>query len=576
MRQLAKTLLAACLAFCTLAAVAVPAQAAFGIKEFDATFTEGGGPATLAGSHPDSQTTTLAFNTTTNPAFPYEIPDGSPRNLTVSLPPGFIGDPTVVTPCTSVQFVEEDCPVSSQVATTDLIAIGPTEFFDDVPVYSVAAPPGQVLKLGFHVVTVPITIDLTVAPNPPYNVIAALRYNPNAVPLYKAELTVLGTPPAASKPFLTLPRACPGPLTTSFEATSWEEPAAPPLTGVAATPLVISGCESLEFGPTIAAAPSTSAAESSSGIDVDLEVDDPGLTEITGRADSDIKKTVVTLPEGVTTNPSIAAGLGACSLVQFNAESSLARNPVTGCPENSKVGSVEVTTPLLPQTLNGSVYVAQQRNNPFDSLLALYVVIRNENLGISVRLAGKVEPNPATGQLTTTFDEIPQFPVSHLRFHFRGGERAPLITPATCGTYKVDADLYPYSNPTTALRQDATFTINSGAAGAPCANSLGQLPHAPGFEAGTLSLLAGAFSPFVFKLNRADGSQRLSAVSTTLPKGLIGRLAGIPYCSEAQIAQAASRSGEGQGALEIAQPSCPAASQLGSATVGAGARAERY
>jgi hypothetical protein len=216
MRQLAKTLLAACLALCALTALAVPAQGAFGLKEFDSTFTnEDSSPATLAGSHPHTQTVSLAFNTTTSDAFDFEVPDGSVKNLTVSLPPGFVGDPTVVTPCSSVQFVEEKCPASSQVGETDVTATGPTNVFFNEPVYSLAPPPGQVAKLGFHVVTVPITIDLTVSPNPPYNVIAALRYNPNAVPLYAADLRIFGTPPGASKPFLTLPRSCPGPLATT-------------------------------------------------------------------------------------------------------------------------------------------------------------------------------------------------------------------------------------------------------------------------------------------------------------------------------------------------------------------------
>jgi hypothetical protein len=286
---------------------------------------------------------------------------------------------------------------------------------------------------------------------------------------------------------------------------------------------------------------------------------------------------VVTLPEGITTNPAIANGLEVCSLAQYEAEGPIDDDPGTGCPQASKVGSVDVTTPLLDESLQGSVYVAKQHDNPFDALLGLYVVIKNPTLGVSVRLAGKVEPDPQTGRLTTTFDEMPQFPLGHLRFHFEGGDRAPLITPPTCGTYEATADLYPYSDPGTPLRRTMAFEVNSPASGSgPCPTAAAQLPHSPGFSAGTLSPVAGAFSPFVFRLERGDGSQRLSGVTTVLPKGLLARLAGVPYCTDGQIAQAQSRSGEGQGALEVSQPSCPAASRIGSVLAGAGAGPHPY
>ena len=53
--------------------------------------------------------------------------------------------------------------------------------------------------------------------------------------------------------------------------------------------------------------------------------------------------------------------------------------------------------------------------------------------------------------------------------------------------------------------------------------------------------------------------------------GATGKLAGIPQCSDAQIAAAQARNQPGEGALESASPSCPAASKVGTVTVGAGA-----
>ena len=576
MSRAAKSNVLLCATALFLAILVAPAQGAFGLKAFDSGFLNADEtPATLAGTHPFAQVTALAFNTVPVPGGdPSALPDGDVKDLAVSLPPGFVGDPTAVTTCTNVQFSEEACPASSRVGTTEATATAPDQIFE-VPLYSLVPPPGQVVRLGFHVVRVPVTIDLKVNPDPPFNVLAGLHYTSNAVPIYASKLIIPGVQPGAAKPFLTLPRACTGPLPTRYEANSWQAPGSPVFGE--APPITITGCEALGFGPTIAAKPTSSAAESPSGIDVDLDVQDPGLTEIGGTADSDIKKTVVTLPAGITTNPAIASGLEVCSLAQFQAEGPIDTDPATGCPEASKVGRVSATTPLLDETLQGSVYVAKQSDNPFNSLLAIYVVVKNPNLGISVRLAGKVEPDPDTGRLTTTFDDMPQFPIGHLNFHFQGGSRAPLITPPTCGAYEGTVDLFPYSNPAAPLRRTVSFQIDSPAGGSgPCPTSASQQPHSPGFSAGTVSSKAGSYSPFFFKLDRADGSQRLSAVSTTLPKGLIARLAGIPYCSEAQIAQASSRSGEGQGALELASPSCPSASRIGAVNAGAGAGPTPY
>ena len=575
MKRLAKSLAAASLLALALAA---PAQGAFGVKEFSSAFiNEGGTPALEAGTHPFGQVTSLFFDTVPypNPDLP-EVPAGDVKDVTVSLPPGFVGDPTAVTACSSVAFSEvpPKCPASSQVGSVEAFVSGPGIMFP-VTLYNIEPPPGEVLKMGFHFVNVPVTIDFRVNPDPPFNVLASLHYTSNAVPIYGSRLLISGAPPGATKPFLTLPRACTGPLGIGYSTNSWQEPGT--FVSGEAPAVRMEGCEALGFGPTAQGKPTSSKAESPSGFDFDIDVSDPGLTKFGATANSDIKKTVVTLPEGISTNPAVASGLEVCSLAQFEEEGPIDSNPATGCPEAAKVGSVDVTTPLLDEPLQGSVYVAKQHDNPFDSLLALYVVIKNPNLGVSVRLAGKVEPDPVSGQLTTTFDNMPQFPVGHLRFHFQGGERAPLITPPTCGAYEASADLYPYSNPTVALRRTVAFAIDSPAGGSgPCPTSASQLPHSPGFSAGTLSPKAGAYSPFVFKLDRADGSQRLSAVSTTLPKGLVAKLAGIPYCSEAQIAQAASRSGEGQGALEAAQPSCPVASRIGTVSAGAGAGPSPY
>jgi hypothetical protein len=558
------------IAVVAITGLALPALASgFGFASANATFEGEAGPATLAGSHPKSQTTEFSFQTVPS-LVNGAVPDQAVQNLTTLLPVGFVGNPTAVGQCTHEEFVAVpiECGPRTQVGDASAEIFGPGEH-QTSKVYNLVPPRGDVLQLGLNVASVPITVDVKVNPNPPFNVEATLHYTSNEISVYGTTLTIDNNPPGATAPFLTLPRACTGPLPTIFQATSWEDPSTV-AEGQSASALVTTGCNELGFGPAVKAAGTNAASDSPSGLDFDLEVNDPGLVEEGKRADSDIQKAVVTLPEGFTTNPAVAAGLTACSEAQFNAEG-VEFNPATGCPGSSNVGTVEVSTPLLNEKLSGQIYVAKQGQNPFGSLLALYMVIRNEKLGIVVRQPIKIDPDPQTGRLVSTVSDIPQLPFSDFHLHFRDGARAPLITPATCGGYAVGATLYPYAQGVAPVQASAGLRVSSGAGGAGCAAGPGALPNAPTFSAGTLSPVAGAYSPFALRISRDDGSQQIRSISTTLPEGLLGRLAGISYCPEAGIAQAQARSGEGQGALEIAQPSCPKTSEVGTVTVASGA-----
>jgi hypothetical protein len=333
------------------------------------------------------------------------------------------------------------------------------------------------------------------------------------------------------------------------------------------------GCDKLGFAPAIDAQPTTTVAESPSGLDFDLSLSGKGLESLGEDADSDLEKAVVTLPAGVTTNPSVASGLTGCSFAQYEAATP---TPGTGCPESSKVGSVEITTPLVEQTIDGSLYVANQGDAPYHNLLTVYMVAQNPELGAVIRAAGRVEPDPQTGQLTTTFEELPQLPFTDFHLHFREGPRAPLISPKLCGSYETKALLYPYADPGVPVSKSATFSVGSGAGGSACASAESGLPNQSSFSSGTINRKAGTYSPFVLSLTRADGSQQISQISSTLPEGLLAKLTGIPYCPESGIAQASSRSGEFQGAIELSHPSCPASSEVGTVTVGAGAGPQPY
>jgi hypothetical protein len=367
-------------------------------------------------------------------------------------------------------------------------------------------------------------------------------------------------PPA----FLTTPTSCAAPLQASVESDSWGQPGV--LTDyLPSEPMPkLQGCNRLPFTPTVQAAPTTNSASSASGLDVNVDFHDEGLTNPEGLAQSDLKDTTVTLPEGFTINPSAGVGLVGCRPADF-ARETLGSAPGSGCPNEAKLGTVEIQTPVLTTPIHGSLYIAQPFENPFDSLVALYIVARNPETGILIKIAGKVTPNPVTGQLVTTFEDTPQLPFSHFNFHFREGAQAPLVTPATCGTYTTQAQLAPWSEPAAVLSDASSFQITSGVGGGACPAG-GVAPFSPGIEAGMQNNNAGVASPFYLHLTRTDGEQEISGFSTNLPPGLTGNLTGIPFCSEADIALARSKSG----AAEQASPSCPAASQIGHTLVGTG------
>jgi hypothetical protein len=239
--------------------------------------------------------------------------------------------------------------------------------------------------------------------------------------------------------------------------------------------------------------------------------------------------------------------------------------PGAGCPNDSKLGTVEIETPLLTQKIHGSIFIAQPHENPFNSLVALYIVAKNPETGVLIKLAGKVEPDPVTGQLTTVFENNPQLAFDHFNFHFREGQQAPLISPPVCGTYNTLARLTPWSEPTASLTDTSPFSITKGYDGGACPTG-GVPPFSPRIESGMLNNNAGAFSPFYLHLTRTDAEQEISGFSTNLPPGLTGSLSGIPFCPEADIALARTKTG----AAEQASPSCPGASQVGHTLVGTG------
>jgi hypothetical protein len=350
---------------------------------------------------------------------------------------------------------------------------------------------------------------------------------------------------STTKPLLNLPTACTGALTTTFRADSWNDPG--DFTSEGASTAGLSGCEGLDFTPSLEVQPETTSASSPSQFSVGLHMPQESFENPNGRGEANLEGAVVTLPAGLVVNPASADGLEGCSMAQANLEGEGAAS----CPDASKVGSVEIDTPVLEKPLAGAVYVAKPFENPFDSLLAIYIAVNDPQTGAVIKLAGHVVPNAQTGQLSATFEEDPQLPFENLEVDFFGGPRAALSTPQNCGEYTASSQLTPWSGGSLA-QPLSSFQINSGPGGSSCA-SLGAF--APSFTAGTANNGGGAFGSFSATFGRMDGEQALSGLQVTTPPGLLGVLSSVSQCGEPQAAQG----------------TCPAASQIGTTTVAAGA-----
>src|SRR4029077_16689455 len=166
--------------------------------------------------------------------------------------------------------------------------------------------------------------------------------------------------------FLNLPTDCHPPFATTAEGDSWPylghpSQTFPPFQG--AEPFSLTACNQLPFDPQVQSEPTSDSATSPTGVNFDINFEDEGLLNPEGRAQSQMKKAVVTLPEGFTTNPSVAEGLKACSEAEYEAATLEADS---GCTAESKVGEVTVQSPLVKpdQIVKGGLYVAKQHDNP--------------------------------------------------------------------------------------------------------------------------------------------------------------------------------------------------------------------
>lgn len=495
------------------------------------------------------------------------------------------------------------------------------------PIFNMTPLAGEPARFGFKPLgIIPAFLDASVRTGGDYGVTLTASDLTEVAWLLSVKLTFWGVPGARShdgergweclKGFgtcpvatatgppvlLTMPTSCEAPFQSTIRGDSWgssaraAEQAEPVRYGLRGGPgespsgegesLSLDGCDQLPFAPSVEVSTDVSSASAPTGLTVDVHVPQPPAPTPESLAESSARDITLALPAGVTLNPAGANGLEACSESQIGFTGFGELDPTTEpsmrtalftpalpepldpglnfCPDASKVGTVKLQTPILPNALEGAVYLAAENANPYGSLAAIYIVARDPVSGTLVKLPGNLSLNQATGQITVMFEEVPQLPFEEIEMSFFGGERALLATPARCGSYTTDASFTPWSgNPPVAATSSFAITSGpnggaggSGSSGCPAS----PLPFTPSLAAGTTNINAGSFSPLTVTLGREDGQQALGGFDLRLPPGLEGMLSNVPLCPEAQ-ANAGT---------------CTSASQIGETTVSAGLGSDPY
>jgi hypothetical protein len=550
----------------------------FGVASFAAHIAGADGLAdTQAGAHPYELTTTIdldnVFRNGPEGSFFNDTSVQDVRDMVIELPLGFLASVLAAPTCAFSQLSStKGCPSDTAVGRVrsepeDSTAVN-SEIYNMTPVHGVLAELGyaDALKTS-HV------LYASVAPTPAGYVLRVTAREIPQVALTSMSFTLFGDPAATDGsdnlqlPMLTNPSDCSGqPLVTSVHLDSWQHPgsydaagapnlADPAWASASAQTPPVTGCEALAglFAPSLAALPQRAQAanplatepnpQADSPTGLELELKSPASEATETDATPPLQRAVVTLPAGLTVDPSAGDGLQACSIAQIGwlgpagpGGEPLPNRGLTNfsagkpeCPEGSRVGSLELTTPLFGAVLSGSVYLAAQDENPFQSALAVYLVVDDPATAVVLKLPAELRADPHTGRLAVVLVESPQLAFSDLKLHFSSGPRALLATPESCGAYTTTSALTPWSTSSSGSGSGSgaepfdAFQIDEGCVGG----------FAPSFAALSTNVQAGAYTPFEASFSRADADQELGGWSVTLPPGLLADIGSVPLCPEA-------------------------------------------
>jgi hypothetical protein len=527
------------------------------------------------------------------------VPVGEVKDVLVDLPVGLSVNPGAIDRC-SIETFELSAALcaASAVGTAKVTGAVPLTGAPVPPieatVYNLKPKPGQPARFGLNLAGNNVYLEANLAYESDYHESFSIALPPlvSLEPLFKGLLLnnrLVFDGRAGDGTFITTPSTCLGGAfvrsgsiySTYLLAASVEEEkpgsyvfpqsANPPFESPIPPGTEPKSCNTIPYQPEVEVQPGAVATNSPAGAGVEVTV--PHVTGGGNQDSSVTKAATVTLPAGMGINPSAANGLQTCTDAQFGKGT---RTLTGGCPPQSKIGTVTVESPPLPEgDLTGNVFVGQQlsRDPTSGNEYRIFIEAGSARYGIVVRLIGNVSANPSTGQLSTTIAGTPQVPFSSFKLDFDPGARAVLSSPPTCGPNPTTTSIVPWSTEaiapwagSKAATPGSQFALAGYPGGGACPKTMASRPFAPAFGAAPKGTKAGAFSPVRIHIARPDGQQELKGAEIALPPGMTGKLAGIPYCKAAELAAAAAKAGK----AEAADSSCPDKSLVGSAVVDAG------
>jgi hypothetical protein len=505
-----------------------PAGPSFTIEMLDAE----GHPESLAGAHPDLLR--LGFSLGEE--------GGSLRDLEIELPPGLGGSSDAVPQCPRAVYESEvECPPDSQVGRIKVSLSGGGQ--TDLPLFQIEPLPGEILALGSRP---SLSLPLTAHVRPSDFGVTLVGHELPQGAVSSGELELWGIPAdhqqgtsIPRRPFLTTPAEC-GPVLFNFRVRTWAE-GAQWTSASGDTGASLTGCEGLAFEPRLGFTLSEPAADSPTGLSLDLTI--PGEAEGSERAPAPARSITTRFPSGVGVSPSGAKGLVACTDAQFG----LGDDAPPQCPAAAKVGSAEFVSSALGGPLSGTIYMAE--GHPGETLRSFLVVPAP---GLTLKLVSAMQADPVTGRLSTVMEGLPQAPIQRIRLEFNGGPNALFVTPLSCGRFSATATFTPYGGGA-AVSSVAPVSISPAAPGTACA------PPAFSPQLLVTSSNPGAGAPTTVStvVRRSPGEQLLRSFASTMPAGISARLGTVKPCPGA--------------AADLG--SCPAGSRIGTAIaeIGSGA-----
>jgi hypothetical protein len=534
-----------------------PRPECFGIESVKASLSTA-----QAGAHPDFGLDAVIKQNSKSPTNGFGLHDtyGPTRDIRFDLPPGFVGDPNAIgatQQCSVQQLLSYQepgggCPNASQIGVSKITAYDLSQAFLE-PVYMMQPPGGDVVaRVGTIAGAFPTFIDFRVRSESDYGITAEVTNAPAAARLVKLESTFWGVPAAPAhdterctpaevvaslcetspsrppggneEPFLTNPTRCGVPLEVGVNASSWAEPELEPEDEVKAPLPKITGCDSLFFGPSLEAEPTSHHTSAPTGLGMTIKL--PAAVGVNVFEPSQTRFMRIDLPQGFAVNTDSADGLGTCSAAQVKFE----ENVASKCPDSAKLAATEFEIPVLERNLRGAIYLREQEpGHPY----RIWIVA--DDLGLHVKLPGELELDKETGQIhsivigTPTTEGIPQAPLREVKLLFKSGFRAPLVTPSACDADPSTPERDPYLT-------HYEFTPWSGGppaeGNAPMEITEGceARSFSPKLSAGSTESQGGAFSPFSVTISREDLEEDIAGLRLQLPQGLAASFAGIPRC----------------------------------------------